>query len=105
MSRRRALEGEGVAEVAVERDPDGLTLSAPGGGYPFAYRLAAAARPLPAFTALEAPEPRRTQEWRLVARAGPAERGRDVTGFTTDQLIADVLERLDQQRRTHRPAE
>lgn len=102
---RRALEGEGVADIAVERDPDGVTLSAPAGGFPFAYRLTAAARPLPAFTALEAPEPRRTQEWRLMARAGDAGRGRDVTGFTRDQLIADVLERLDQQRRAHQPAE
>jgi choline/glycine/proline betaine transport protein len=99
---RRGLEGEDVADVAVERDADGVTLSAPAGG--FAYRLAAAARPLPAFTALDAPEPRRTQEWRLMARVGPTDRGRDVTGFTTDQLIADVLERLDQQRRAQRPA-
>ncbi|HZW15640.1 MAG TPA: BCCT family transporter [Brevundimonas sp.] len=102
---RRGLATEGVADIAVERDADGVTLSAPTGGFPFSYRLAAAARPLPAFTALEAPEPRRTQEWRLMARGGPADRGRDVTGFTTDQLIADVLERLDQQRRTHRPTE
>jgi choline/glycine/proline betaine transport protein len=96
---RRALEAEGVAGAEVARDEDGVALSAPAGDFPFAYRLAAAARPLPAFTALEAPEPRRTQEWRLLARVGPSDRGRDVTGFTTDQLIADVLERLDQWRR------
>ena len=98
---RRALEEEGLGDIAVQRDDDGVTLSAPAGHFPFAYRLAAQARPLPAFTALEAPEPRRTQEWRLMARAGPADRGRDVTGFTTEQLIADVLERLDEQRRRH----
>ena len=100
----RALEAEGVEGVGVERDADGVALSAPAGDNPFAYRLTASARPLPAFTALDAPEPRRSQEWRLLARVGPADRGRDVTGFTTDQLIADVLERLDQWRRTHRPA-
>ncbi|MCS6627034.1 BCCT family transporter [Roseibacterium beibuensis] len=101
---RRALEAEGVEGAAVARDDDGVALSAPAGDSPFAYRLAASARPLPAFTALDAPEPRRTHEWRLLARVGPADRGRDVTGFTTDQLIADVLERLDQWRRAHRPA-
>ncbi|MBA4805454.1 MAG: BCCT family transporter [Brevundimonas sp.] len=100
---RRGLEAEGVPDATVERDADGVSLSAPAGGLPFAYRIAAVARPLPAFTALEAPEPRRTHEWRLVARAGPGDRGRDVTGFTTEQLIADVLERLEQQRRAHRP--
>ena len=76
-----------------------MVLSAPAGDRPFVYRLAASARPLPAFTPLEAPEPRRTQEWRLLARVGASDRGRDVTGFTTDQLIADVLERLDSHRR------
>jgi len=102
-SVRRALEAQGVAGIQVARDADGMVLSAPTGAFPFAYRLAATARPLPAFTVLEAPEPRRTQEWRLLARVGPSERGRDVTGFTTDQLIADVLERLDQWRRAHSP--
>src|SRR5690606_25484892 len=100
---RQALEGQGFSDISVERDADGVTLSAPEGGFPFAYRLVAAARPLPAFPAREAPEPRRTHEWRLMARTGPADRGRDVTGFTRDQLIADVLERLDHQRR-QRPA-
>jgi choline/glycine/proline betaine transport protein len=95
---RLGLENEGLAEATVLRDPEGATLSAPAGGTGFAYRLSAASRPLPAFTALEAPEPRRTHEWRLVARAGPEDRGRDVTGFTTPQLIADILERLEQQR-------
>jgi choline/glycine/proline betaine transport protein len=99
---RSGLADEGVPDVKVERDADGVTLSAPTGGFSFAYRLAAAARPLPAFTALEAPEPRRTHEWRLMARTDPSGRGRDVTGFTTDQLIADVLANLDQQRRTPR---
>jgi choline/glycine/proline betaine transport protein len=101
---RRGLEDEGVA-ATVERDADGAVLTAPAGDWPFAYRLVAAARPLPAFTVLEAPEPRRTHEWRLIARAAPDDRGRDVTGFTTDQLIADMLDRLDQHRRSHRPAD
>jgi choline/glycine/proline betaine transport protein len=96
---RQALEAEGVADVAVARDADGVRLSAAIGSAPFNYSLAATARALPAFTALEAPEPRRSKEWRLIAHVDRADRDRDVTGFTTDQLIADVLTRLDQQRR------
>lgn len=101
---RQALESEGLT-AAVERDADGAALSAPTAGEPFAYRLTAAARPLPAYSPLDAPETRRSQEWRLLARVGHVDRARDVTGFTTEQLIADVLERLDQWRRAaHRPA-
>ncbi|MBU1384706.1 MAG: BCCT family transporter [Alphaproteobacteria bacterium] len=96
---RRALEAEGVTDATVERETDGVALNAAAGGAPFRYRLAAAARPLPAWSPLDAPETRRSQEWRLLARVAPSDRSRDVTGFTTDQLIADVLERLEMWRR------
>jgi choline/glycine/proline betaine transport protein len=96
---RQALEAEGVPDVTVTRDAGGLQLNAPIGASAFVYRLTATARPLPAFTALDAAESRRSREWRLFARAGQGDRGHDVTGFTIDQLIADVLERLDRQRR------
>ncbi|WP_374471672.1 BCCT family transporter [Phenylobacterium sp.] len=70
-------------------------------GATFEYSLAAVARPRPAYTPLEAPEGRRGQEWRLVARVPGVgrDRGRDVTGFTRNQLIADVLDQLEQWRR------
>jgi choline/glycine/proline betaine transport protein len=95
---RAALEGEGlVARVA--RDPDGLTLTAPSlHASDFHYRLTAHERPRPALTALEAPERRRTMEWRLSARSDDARRARDVTGFTKDQLVDDVLDHLQRWR-------
>ena len=97
---RRGLEAEGVEGAEVVREAEGVALAAPVGPQAFDYRLLTASRPLPAFTALEAPEPRRSREWRLLARAGADGRGRDVTGLTTDQLIADVLEQLDRHRRS-----
>jgi choline/glycine/proline betaine transport protein len=96
---RQALEAEGIFDVTVQRAADGVTLTAPADGFAFEYRLTEKARSLPAFTALEAPEPRRTQEWRLWASTRRGARGRDVTGFTTEQLITDVLQQLEQQRR------
>ncbi|MGH6979144.1 MAG: BCCT family transporter, partial [Brevundimonas sp.] len=95
---RAALEAEGlVAEV--KRDETGLTLTAPTAHGPdFHYRLTAHERPRPALTALEAPERRRKMEWRLSARSDDAGRPRDVTGFTRDQLVADVLEHLQRWR-------
>lgn len=95
---RAALEAEGlVAEVA--RDADGLTLTAPSlHAADFHYRLAAHERPRPALTAMEAPERRRTMEWRLSARSDGARRARDVTGFTKDQLVDDVLDHLQRWR-------
>ena len=94
-----ADEAQLTAEVTRERGEARLSVQPPGGDR-FLYRLAAEARPLPAYTALEAPEGRRSQEWRLTARVGPNGRARDVTGFTHDQLVADVLDQLGQWRRT-----
>jgi len=51
-------------------------------------------RPLPAYTFLDAPEGRRSQEWRLIFRIGEGGRSRDVTGFTRSQLVGDVLGEL-----------
>ena len=50
-------------------------------------------------TALDAPEGRRKMEWRLSARSDDAGRARDVTGFTEDQIVADVLDHLQRWRR------
>ena len=91
------LAAEGlIAEV--RRDEDAITLTAPGPGRPFHYQLAAHDRPRPAMTALDAPERRRAMEWRLVARSDDVNRARDVTGFTREQLVADVLEHLRRWR-------
>lgn len=65
----------------------------------FVYRLNVEPRPLPAFSNLEAPEGRRSQEWRLIARTEPRGRRRDLTGLDRDQLVNDVLEQLAEWRR------
>ena len=49
-------------------------------------------------TALDASERRRAMEWRLSARSDDVARSRDVTGFTQDQIVADVLEHLRRWR-------
>ena len=82
----------------MRRDEGAITLTAQASGRPFHYRLAAHDRPRPAMTALDAPERRRAMEWRLVARSDDVTRARDVTGFTREQLVADVLEHLRRWR-------
>ena len=91
------LTAEGLV-TEVRRDEGAITLTAQGSGRPFHYRLAAHDRPRPAMTALDAPERRRAMEWRLVARSDDVTRARDVTGFTREQLVADVLEHLRRWR-------
>jgi choline/glycine/proline betaine transport protein len=91
---RAALADEGLtAELA--RQEAGVTLSAvDAAGRAFDYRLAARERPRPAITTLDALEGRLAKEWRLSAWSDDVARARDVTGFTADQIVADVLERL-----------
>ncbi|KAK0346739.1 hypothetical protein LTR94_005417 [Friedmanniomyces endolithicus] len=91
---RAALSAEGL-EAEVAREATGLVLTATGQNGPtFHYRLAARERPRPAMTALDAPEKRRAMEWRLSAYSDSAGRARDLTGFTREQIVADVLEHL-----------
>ncbi|WP_287104227.1 BCCT family transporter [Brevundimonas sp.] len=91
---RAALSAEGL-EAEVAREATGLVLTAAGQSGPtFHYRLAARERPRPAMTALDAPEKRRAMEWRLSAYSDAAGRARDLTGFTREQIVADVLEHL-----------
>jgi len=97
-SVREGLEGEGLT-TEVSRQEDGVSLTATtDGSRPFHYRLTARDRPRPAMTALDAPERRRAMEWRLSARSDDVARPRDVTGFTHDQIVADVLEHLHRWR-------
>ncbi len=95
---REALSAEGL-EAAVTRDETGLSLIASAATGPaFTYRLNARERPRPAMTALDAPERRRTMEWRLSARSDDVTGPRDVTGFTRDQIVTDVLDHLHRWR-------
>ena len=95
---RAELEQEGfVAEVLPTGSGLSLSAAAPNEP-PFRYNLSARERARPPLTAREAPERRRTMEWRLSAHSDDAARTRDVTGFTTEQIIEDVLEHLGRWR-------
>ena len=79
---------DGVATLSIDLPPDRR----------FIYRLAPRSRPLPAFTALDAPEGRRSLEWLLVAQVEGGEKPRDLTGFTQNQIASDVLEQFERWR-------
>lgn len=91
---RDGLAAEGLT-ATVTRDEDGLSLTAMADGEPrFHYRLSPRERPRPVITALDAPERRRATEWRLSAHSDGVSRPRDLTGFTRQQVVADVLAHL-----------
>ena len=100
---REALVAEGI-DAQVAREADGVMLQATGpDGSLFAYRVRAVPQPLAAFSLLDAQESRRTFEWRLHAvcgeqgRAGPV----DVTEFSREQFVSNVLEKLMAWRSDH----
>ncbi len=64
----------------------------------FVYRLFPRARPLAAYTALEAPEGRRSVTWTLAAQTNSDPRFRDLTDFSQDQIAGDVLAQLKRWR-------
>lgn len=64
----------------------------------FVYRLEPRSRPLPAFTAVDASEQRRSLAWMLMAQVEGGERPRNLTGFTQSQIASDLLEQLERWR-------
>ena len=95
---RQALAAEGL-EASVVPDETGVSLTATAAdGRTFTYRLSARERPRPAITPLDAPERRRAMEWRLSAQSDDGTGPRDVTGFTRDQIVADLLDHLHRWR-------
>ncbi|NSX34505.1 BCCT family transporter [Brevundimonas vesicularis] len=92
-----ALEAE-AADSEIGRDDGVAWLTVKQGERTFIYRLGARSRPRPAVTQRETPEGRRLLEWRLTAQTGQGERPHDITGFTRDQIVADVLEKLQRWR-------
>lgn len=90
---RAALQAE-EPDADVGTDDGAAWLSIRHGERTFVYRLDARSRPLPVMTAGETSERRRQVEWRLMARSNRDDRAHDVTGFTHDQIVADVLEDL-----------
>ncbi len=94
-SVRDAMVAEGWADSRIDRDESAVALSIAFADRRFVYRLAPRSRPLAAFTALEAPEKRRSHGWWLSASIEGAGRPRDLTGFTRDQITNDVLDQLE----------
>jgi len=95
---RAGLEAEGL-DTRVESDDNAAWLVVGhASGRDFLYRMGAQSRPRPALTQMEAPVGRRLLEWRLKAQTGDGHRARDITGFTRDQIVADVLDHLERWR-------
>jgi len=69
-------------------------------GTSFHYAVEPRSRPRPALTASDARKNRRAIEWRLVVTSSDGKRARDITGFTREQVVADVLEHLQRWRAT-----
>ncbi|MFV0623591.1 BCCT family transporter [Sphingomonas sp. ac-8] len=90
---------QGWANSHVDRDDDGASLTiALGGERTMVYRVMPRSRPLAAYTALEAPETRRSMTWILGAQTNGAGRFHDLTGFSLDQIAGDVLTQLERWR-------
>jgi len=98
-SVQEAMEAEGWTASRLESEDDqvALTITARD-GRPFVYRLSPRSRPLAAYTALEAPERRRSLAWMLAAQTNSETAFRDLTGFTTGQIANDVLTQLERWR-------
>ena len=98
-SVRDAMLAEGWADSHIDRSEDAavLTISfAPDRS--FTYRLAPRSRALAAYTALDAPEGRRSLTWTMAAQAGGDARHRDLTGLSAEQIASDVLSQLERWR-------
>jgi choline/glycine/proline betaine transport protein len=67
-------------------------------GRSFHYSVAPRSRPRPALTAAQARQNRRTLEWRMITASSDSRRPHDITGFTRDQIVADVLDHLHRWR-------
>jgi choline/glycine/proline betaine transport protein len=90
------MVGEGWADSHVTFTDESASITitfAP--GRVFVYTLTPRQRPMAAYTALEAPEARRSMTWTLSAQTGPDGHRRDLTGFSTEQISGDVLTQLE----------
>ncbi|NLS25548.1 Glycine betaine/proline betaine transporter BetS [Sphingomonas sp. S2M10] len=94
-----AMQEEGWTDLQLELEEGEITLTVGSqGDQPFTYRLLPRARPLPAYTALEASEARRSVGWTLSVDTRPNGRQRDLTGFSTKQITGDLLSELERWR-------
>lgn len=98
-SVQEAMEKEGWNASAVEQHADSVELTITAAdGRPFVYRLTPRSRPLAAYTALDAPESRRSLTWMLAAQTNGETGFRDLSGFTVDQIASDVLTQMERWR-------
>ncbi|WP_288410456.1 BCCT family transporter [uncultured Sphingomonas sp.] len=98
-SVREAMEKEGWSAIALDRHDDTVELTfTAADSRTFVYRLAPRSRPLAAYTALDAPEGRRSLTWLLTAQTNGETAFRDLSGFTVDQIANDVLSQLERWR-------
>lgn len=90
------------AEFAqLDRQDDEITLTIDNEkGTSFFYRVSPRSRPRPALTASEARQNRRQNEWRMSSTTSDSKRPRDITGFTREQIVSDVLDHLQRWRAT-----
>jgi choline/glycine/proline betaine transport protein len=93
------LQAQGFAHARVTSEEGSALLTVAAEGRPdFTYRLRARSRPLPAYTALDAPEKRRSLTWSLVAGSDAEVRSRDLTGQSRQQIASDVIHQLERWR-------
>lgn len=98
-SVQEAMEKEGWTASRLESGEDSVELTITASdGRPFVYRLSPRSRPLAAYTALEAPEGRRSLAWLLAAQTNGEAGFRDLTGFSMSQIANDVLTQLERWR-------
>ena len=94
---RDAMLEEGWAESDVQRQEDGaaVLIIRFGPERIFRYHLTPRSRPLAAYTALEAPESRRSHGWIMSGGSEGQQRKRDLTGLSTEQITHDILLHLE----------
>ena len=94
-----AMREEGWTDIELKAEEAEIVLVIGGAGeQPFVYRLAPRSRPLAAYTALEAPESRRSMAWTLAAQSRGDARFRDLTDFSSELIAGDVLTQLERWR-------
>ncbi|MGK2910074.1 MAG: BCCT family transporter [Sphingobium sp.] len=92
---------EGWADSRVEHgDTDTNLTIALGAELTMVYSVGPRTRPMASYTALEASEGRRSMTWIMAATTSHAGRVRDLTGYSTDQVVADILKQLERWRQS-----
>lgn len=91
-----AMQAEGWTDLLLEIEEGQVALIVGSQSErPFTYRLLPRARPLAAYTALEASEARRSIGWSLAVERLPPAKSRDLTGFSRRQITGEVLSALE----------